>query len=173
MNHSNFSIKAKSWGPYAVGISIGVLSWFTFASADHPLGITTAFEYSAALLLKPFDAFSEYYSENKPLIDWEWMLVLGVFIGAWMSSKLSGDRSNNPVPLIWRRRFGPSVGKRMVGAFFGGLLMMYGARLAQGCTSGHGISGVLQFALASWIFVAVFAVVGIFLARMMFPQSRS
>ncbi len=33
--------------------------------------------------------------------------------------------------------------------------MMFGARLAQGCTSGHGISGALQFAVSSWIFIVV------------------
>jgi uncharacterized membrane protein YedE/YeeE len=37
----------------------------------------------------------------------------------------------------------------------GGGLMMFGARLAQGCTSGHGISGALQLAVSSWLFVVV------------------
>lgn len=41
-------LRAKSWSPYAVGI--GILSWLAFATADHGLGITTAFEYSAGLL---------------------------------------------------------------------------------------------------------------------------
>lgn len=31
-----------SWSPYAVGVGIGMLSWFAFASADHPIGVTTA-----------------------------------------------------------------------------------------------------------------------------------
>lgn len=39
--------------------------------------------------------------------------------------------------------------------------MMFGARLAQGCTSGHGISGVLQLALSSWIFVVFLFLSGI------------
>jgi hypothetical protein len=34
--------------------------------------------------------------------------------------------------------------------------MMFGARLAQGCTSGHAISGALQLAVSSWIFAPVF-----------------
>jgi uncharacterized membrane protein YedE/YeeE len=33
--------------------------------------------------------------------------------------------------------------------------MMLGARLARGCTSGHGITGALQLAVSSWIFVVV------------------
>ena len=42
-------MRRRSWSPYVVGALIGVLSWFTFASVDKPLGITTAFEYTAAL----------------------------------------------------------------------------------------------------------------------------
>lgn len=152
---------AKSWSPYAVGAAIGVLSWFAFATADRPLGITTAFEYATALLgrLAVPDAASThaYYQspEHKPKVDWEWMLVIGVFIGALLSSKLSGDREFTKVPTLWEKRFGPSVSKRFAGAFFGGALMMFGARLAQGCTSGHGISGALQFAVSSWLFVVL------------------
>ena len=38
--------------------------------------------------------------------------------------------------------------------------MMFGARLAQGCTSGHGISRALQLALSSWIFVVLLFAAG-------------
>ena len=44
---------------------------------------------------------------------------------------------------------------RLAVAFFSGGLMMFGARLAQGCTSGHGISGTLQLAVSSWLFISV------------------
>ena len=33
--------------------------------------------------------------------------------------------------------------------------MVFGARLAGGCTSGHGISGDLQLAVTSWVFITV------------------
>ena len=79
----------KSWSPYVAGAGIGILSWFAFASADRPIGITTAFENSAALVEKTAvpqveqtnDYFAKKEAEGKPpKIDWEWMLVLGVFI---------------------------------------------------------------------------------------------
>lgn len=155
-------LRTRSWSPYLVGALIGLLSWFSFATADKPIGITTAFENSAALVQKGVapdlalqnPLFAERAKENKPpKIEWEWMLVLGVFCGAYASSKLSGDRQTGPhVPALWRWRFGDSAGKRYAGAFLGGLVMMLGARFAQGCTSGHGISGTMQLALASWVF---------------------
>ncbi len=41
-------LRRKAWSPYLVGAAIGVLSWFSFATADRQIGITTAFEYTAA-----------------------------------------------------------------------------------------------------------------------------
>jgi hypothetical protein len=52
----------KSWSPYAVGAGIGALSWFAFVSADHPLGISTAFETTVALSLR--DALSWQGQDN-------------------------------------------------------------------------------------------------------------
>lgn len=160
-------LRLKSWSPYVVGVGIGVLSWFAFATANKPIGITTAFEYSAALTEQAAaPQLAQPYLEAKakdgkaPKIDWEWMLVLGVFAGAWLSAKLGHDRTERSVPPLWEWRFGPSATKRLAGAFFGGALMMFGARLAQGCTSGHGISGALQLALSSWIFVVLLFVAG-------------
>lgn len=156
---------AKSWPPYAVGVGIGLLSWFAFATADRPLGVSTAFEHSAALVEKmavpDVEQTNGYFAaksdEGKPpKIGWEWMLVLGVFVGALLSSRLSGDRSPEAVPALWRWRFGGSPAARLVVAFLAGGVMLFGARLAGGCTSGHGISGNLQLALSSVVFTATF-----------------
>lgn len=170
-------LRRRSWSPYAVGALIGLLSWFSFATADKPLGITTAFEYTAALGIKAaapgIEASHAYFSnpEKTPKIDWEWMLVLGVFIGAFVSSKLSGDRAaDGGVPATWARRFGPSPVKRYVAAFAGAAMMMFGARLAQGCTSGHGISGALQLAVSSWIFIGVFAAAAVATAAALYGK---
>lgn len=163
-------LRKKSWSPYLVGAAIGVLSWFAFATANRQIGITTAFEYAAALTQKeaaprlaqanPY--FAEKARENKsPEIDWEWMLVVGVFLGATLSSKMSSDRTRDSVPLLWRWRFGAKPAVRYFGAFAGGFVMMLGARIAQGCTSGHAISGTLQLALSSWMFTPLIFKVGI------------
>lgn len=158
-------LSTKSWPPYAVGVGIGLLSWFAFATADKPLGISTAFENTAALTEKAIvpgvEQMNGYFpakdAEGKPpKIGWEWMLVLGVFVGALLSSRLSGDRSPETVPALWRWRFGGSPVVRLAVAFLAGGVMLFGARLAGGCTSGHGISGNLQLALSSLVFTAAF-----------------
>lgn len=171
----------KSWSPYVVGIGIGVLSWFAFASADQPLGISTAFEHTAALVEKAVvpqaEQTNEYFAKKaeegkSPKIGWEWMVVLGVFVGALLSSLLSGDHSSEAVPAMWRERFGGSVVLRLTAAFLAGSLMMFGARLAGGCTSGHGISGSLQLAVSSWVFTIVFFAAAIITALALYGRKE-
>jgi uncharacterized protein len=160
-------LRIQAWSPWRVGAAIGVLSWFSFATADKPIGVTTAFAYTAALMTKwvaPATANANPYfttPDKTPRIDWKWMLVAGTFLGAFVSSKVSGDRPSVVVPRLWADRFGSSPAKRFTAAFFGGALLMIGARLAAGCTSGHGISGTLQLAVSSWVFVAMIFVSGI------------
>ena len=49
------------------------------------------------------------------------------------------------------RRYGPS--------FLGGFLILFGARMADGCNSGHMMSGMMQGSVSGYIFAAaVFAV---------------
>ncbi|WP_442506167.1 YeeE/YedE thiosulfate transporter family protein [Novipirellula sp. SH528] len=164
----------KSWSPYFVGAAIGVLSWFSFITADHALGITTAFESTVAIaeqaVVPRISETNSFFETKTPRINWGWMLVVGVFVGAFISSKLSGDRNSPTVPPLWEKRFGPSSMKRFVGAFVGGLLMLLGARLAGGCTSGHGISGSLQLAASSWLFVIVAFSAGILTSFILFGR---
>jgi len=49
--------------------------------------------------------------------------------------------------------------------------MGLGARWADGCTSGHGISGTLQLSLASWIAVICFFAAGIIAAGLIYGFS--
>ena len=49
----------------------------------------------------------------------------------------------------------------LAAAFLGGMIMIFGARLASGCTSGHGISGNLQLAVSSVLFSVMFIGFGV------------
>ena len=157
-------LKMKSWSPYVVGVGIGVLSWFAFATADKHLAITLQYEHIGAFMQQAVapeaaDA-NKYYAVRaqqglSPRIGWYLMLIVGVFLGGLVSSWLSNDRPKVIVPTLWRWRFGDSKAKRFVWAFLGGALMVFGARVAGGCTSGHGISGTLQLAVSSWLFISL------------------
>jgi uncharacterized membrane protein YedE/YeeE len=88
------------------------------------------------------------------------------------SSLVSRTFAIETVPGVWRERFGASTGRRMAVAFVGGALVMYGARMAGGCTSGNGISQGLQLALVGWTFLAVMFPVGMLTAWALFRDPR-
>ena len=110
----------------------------------------------------------KFYQDKKPVVDWEVMLLLGVIGGAFLAACLGGELTLRWIPPMWEARFGESIGLRLAAAFAGGLLMAFGARLAGGCTSGHGISGTMQLSVGSWIAVICFFVGGIATAMLMF-----
>ncbi|MGI5832761.1 MAG: YeeE/YedE thiosulfate transporter family protein [Thermoguttaceae bacterium] len=153
------------WSPYAVGIGIGVLSWLAFLLSNKPIGCSTAFVKSAGLLERLFRGPKvderPYYQQFAPRIDWDWMLVFGVLVGALASSLLAGQVEWLWVPAKWAAEIGTCAPTRWLVALLGGFLAGFGARWAGGCTSGHGISGTLQLAVSSWIAAIGFFVGGI------------
>jgi len=160
------------WSPYAVGIGIGVLSWLAFLLSNKPLGCSTAFARSAGLLERLARGATvdekPYYQQFKPTIDWEWMLVLGLLVGAAAAALLSGQLAFHWVPPLWASRAGGSAVVRWLVALLGGMCIGFGSRWAGGCTSGHGISGTLQLAVSGWIAAAGFFVGGIATAMLLF-----
>jgi uncharacterized membrane protein YedE/YeeE len=162
----------KQWSPYVVGIGIGILSGIAFLMSDKPIGCSTAFARTSGMIEKLFRGSSvtekAYYKKFIPSIDWEWMLVLGIFIGAFLSSILSGEFKATWVPMKWAETFGHTSFIRWAVALLGGLIIGFGARWAGGCTSGHGISGTLQLAVSSWLAAICFFIGGIITAMFIF-----
>jgi len=91
----------------------------------------------------------------------EWMLVIGVIVGSFLSAKLSGQFQIQWIPGQWSALFGSAFLPRWLVALIGGIIMGFGARWAGGCTSGHGISGTLQLAVSSWLAAICFFIGGI------------
>ena len=162
-----------AWSPYLVGALIGVLSMATFYFSNKPLGASTAYARLAGMVGRLFarrhTESLKYYQDFKPKVEWEVMLVVGVVGGALLAAWLGGEMTGEWLPAMWTARFGAdSLGLRLVFAFAGGGLMAFGARMAGGCTSGHGISGALQLSVGSWIAVVCFFAGGIATALLMF-----
>lgn len=166
------------WSPYLIGAGIGVLSWIAFVIANNPLGITTALSQVSGGVATPilgadFVAKNSYWAKNLFKLDYGTLFLVGTLLGGTLSALLAGNWRLESVPSVWAERFGPSVAKRYLVAFAGGAIAMYGARLANGCTSGNGISGGLQLALSGWVFLAVMFPAGILTAFVLFrPRSN-
>ncbi|QDT32368.1 YeeE/YedE thiosulfate transporter family protein [Thalassoglobus polymorphus] len=162
-----------AWSPYVVGALIGVLSMFTFYISNKPLGASTAYARISGMLgdlFTPKHTRSlKYFQDNPPRPGWELMLVFGVIIGSFFAAWSGGEFTGQLLPAMWVERFGADSNLlRISVALAGGMLMAFGARMAGGCTSGHGISGTLQLGIGSWIAAICFFVGGIITAMLMF-----
>jgi hypothetical protein len=171
-------IHRVDWSPYLVGAGIGVLSWVVFVVANNPIGITTALSQVAGGVATPIlgaeaVASNSYWAKNLFRLDYGTLFLVGTMLGGLMSALLAGTWRIETVPTVWSERFGSSTLKRSLVAFAGGIIAMYGARLANGCTSGNGISGGLQLALSGWVFLAVMFPAGMLTAMLLFrPRSN-
>jgi uncharacterized membrane protein YedE/YeeE len=72
------------------------------------------------------------------------------------------------IPDMWRQRFGGNPAKRAITAFIGGAIALFGVRLAGGCPSGHGISGLSQLAVSGFIALGCFFIGGLITAKMLY-----
>lgn len=161
-----------AWSPYWVGAGIGILSWLTFYFSDKPIGASSFYATVAGFIGRAVARRRtknlEYFQSNPPKVNWEFAFVLAAIAGAAVSATTGGMLANEWVPSMWSARFGDDVLLRGAFAFGGGALMAFGARMAGGCTSGHGISGTLQLNVASWIAVICFFIGGAVTANLMF-----
>jgi len=128
--------KDQGWSPYVAGALCGLLIVFSVLFAGKYFGASTAFVRSAGMLEKivspDYVAKVAYFIKKSPKIDWQWMFVVGILVGAFISSISSGSFKIQVTPSMWRNHFGNSICKRFLVAFVGGIITMFGARLAGG-----------------------------------------
>ena len=163
------------WNPYLAGALTGVLAVVSVLVTTQVLGkgqylgASTTFVRGAGLVERQLApehvAQNDYFVKEKVKVDWQMMFVVGIFFGALLASAGDGSFRKEYVPPMWRERFPYGAWCRAAGAFGGGVIAIFGARLAGGCPSGHGLSGVMQLSLSGLVALVCFMVAGIFTAR--------
>lgn len=168
MNWLKTQFKKELWSPYIAGALLGIVGILAVWMSDSLLGASGAFENLAGIVGKAVtpDAFDNmYFNFIMPAsITWGVLLLVGIFFGGMLgaiSSRTFRLRSTSDDDPQWRRIFGPQPWKRWVVAFFGAIILEYGAGIAGGCTSGLAISGGMLLAPAAFLFIAAMFASGI------------
>lgn len=172
--------KEGGWSPYLAGGLTGILAVISayattiWMGKTNFLGASTTFVRAAGFVERIFSsehvAANAYFIKEKVALDWQFLLIIGIFIGALISSLMDKSFKLESVPPAWRERFGSSIGKRAIGAFLGGIVAMVGARLADGCPSGHGLSGTMQLSVSALVALAMFFGVGMLVANLVYRK---
>lgn len=147
----------KYWSPYVAGFVLGLVLLATFVIMGRGLGASGALMRVTTYAVDQVSPqhvdnnayFAKYAGGDKPALkDWLVFEIIGVLVGGLLSGMLAKR-------LRLQTDKGPNITVpfRLTLAFLGGGLMGFGARLAQGCTSGQALTGGATLALGSWAFM--------------------
>lgn len=132
----NMKNTAKPWNPYVSGGLSGLVSIGSVYFAGKYLGASTSFVKTTGMVEKIFSpervAQMPYFVKEVPAIDWQWVFLVGIMIGSFIAAVTGGTFRFQGVPDMWQERFGSAFGPRALAAFSGGVIAMFGARLADG-----------------------------------------
>lgn len=162
--------KKGFWSPYVAGIGLGFTLLAAFYVMGKGLGASSAFSIASAVVTQKVSPeyagglkyFSRYLGEGSPLKDWIVFEIIGLFIGAATGALLSRS-----FRLKFDKPSHATGSARFFTALTGGALLGFAARLARGCTSGVGLTGGAQLAIAGWVFVISMFATGFILAAVL------
>lgn len=165
----------KQWSPWVAGGLVGVLAAVCCVFAQKTLGVSGGFLNIDSFIGKEFHLpwydLPYFRAVRQPKVTFQVMQYVGMVFGALAASLLSGDFRIRLLPdREWRENFGGSLVKRWVVIFIGGALVEFGACIAGGCTSGLGISGIIQLSPAGFVFFAAAFIGGIAATMLIFRR---
>ena len=130
---------ASFWPWWQGGAAIGVITLLLLWLGNQRLGLSTGFENLCALVLRtPHLQRSEVTGSAR----WRLPFLAGLVLGGALAALATGTLAPNlATPMLDAAR-APGAGAKLAWMFTGGLLIGFGTRLSNGCTSGHGIFGL-------------------------------
>ncbi len=182
------------WNWKIGGFALGLI-FFMAVALVKPIGVSTQFVILDGIIAKTFNpdivrqdkSQKSGYGSDNPYLNksggkyaksvahpwnYSFIFVISMILGGLLGRIFTCPEEKKPfgpVPEHHRRRFGETPALRYALTFVGGVLVLWGSRVAGGCTSGHMMSGMMQTALSGYLFAfAVFVVavpVAIFLYR--------
>ncbi len=166
---SKEKIKDKKWIYSGIGLAILNPIVFLTATTNRPIGASTTFPYLADLL-SGLTQNSYYLKIQKPG-NWELIFLFGAFLAGLIISLIKKEFKITLIHESWKKYKGESNSQRITWSFIGGFILIFGARMAGGCTSGHILSGGMQLAVSSLAF-AVFTFAGLLITGKLFYKSK-
>lgn len=162
------------WNWKIGGVALG-LTFLLAVAWVKPIGVSTQFVIldgiiadlvNPSLVYEHADTKTGYGSDNAYLnksdgkyakavanpLNYGFIFVLSMALGGFIGARLGGSGESGQMPEVHAARFGSTMLSRYVLAFLGGFLVLWGARLAGGCTSGHMMSGMMQTSVSGYVF---------------------
>lgn len=175
----------NSWIKGAVILGI---SFFIAAFLVKPIGVSTQFSVLSGIIHSSIDkdvitedpsreygykSSNEYYDKSegklahsiKNPLNYDFIFVLSIPLGGYIGyrvlkkkEKLNEVKETYDINSCSLDDNDKGFIRKYLPSFIGGFLLLFGARMADGCTSGHMMSGMMQGSISGYVFAAsVFA----------------
>ena len=159
----------KKWVVSGIGLAILNPVIFLTIVSNRPIGASTSYPYVGDLLSGLTD--NTYFEKITKSGLWELVFLTGALLAGFVLSLLRKDFKFRMVYPAWAKTRGDNAGNRALWAFLAGFILIFGARMAGGCTTGHIISGGMQLAFSSLVFGA-FVFAGLLITGKLFYKTR-
>jgi len=177
----------QAWPWYVGGVIIALVTFFLFYFGKH-LGVSSNLETMCSI--EGAGKLTDYFKIDWRARKWNIVFILGLVIGGFISSQWmtpSETMKLNPKTIQELSDLGIADAgttflpdeifglkkltspKGILFLLIGGILVGFGSRYAGGCTSGHGIVGMSNLALPSFISVLGFFIGGILMTWFILP----
>lgn len=152
------------------GLGVALVACIIFYVSDRVLGASSFYPFVADNVFGA--TANDYYIDKVDLSGfYELKFLFGAFLSGLIYSLYRKEFKFVLIHENWVKYKGNSNAKRIIWSILGGFLLLFGARLANGCTSGHVISGGIQLAFSSLTF-AVLVFVGFLLTGRFFYKKK-
>jgi len=153
---------------FIAGPLIGLIVPALLVLREKQFGISSSYRFLGGVLLPKL----KYFNYNKDSDRWQIQFAIGlVFSGFAVSHIFESVDQLTTEPVHQYEKIAVSIYdiKNGLQLFLGGILVGFGARYANGCTAGHCIMGVSQFASSSIIATIAFFVGGLIGSFLIIP----
>jgi uncharacterized membrane protein YedE/YeeE len=165
--------KSKDYKWIYTGVGLAILNGLMLLtiSEGRPIGASTAFPYVADILTGLSD--HEYFLKIQSAGAWEAIFLGGSFLAGLIFSLSKKEFELKLIYSQWEKYHGNNPTKRIIWSLVGGFLLIFGARMAGGCTSGHILSGGMQLAKSSMVFAAFVFLAFLLTGKLFYSKSKT
>ena len=165
---------APYWPIFPASLALAGIMIFIFATFGPPASSSGFVTTLKGFFLTIDPAYAEAKAHYRMMPgpgSWLMAFVLGMAVGGFLGGRTFRQQLQD-VPEAWQKRYGGSRIKRCAATFLGGFLILFGARLAGGCTLGLFLSGSTQLAISGLYFGAVIFAVAMLTAHLVYTGKR-
>ncbi len=160
---------SKKWVYTGAGLAVLNGMMFMDITLGKPIGASSVFPYIGGMVAGQTEA--DWFGKVTGSGSWQLIFLGGALMAGFIFSVMKKEFKLTVIHSRWAKYRGQSVPVRLVYAFLGGFLLLFGARMADGCTSGHVISGGMQMAFSSYLF-ALFTFAGLLITGRFFYRKK-